>query len=225
MSELINIYTKGWSTKANSLDRATFYHEEIERAKQWLKPERYIEVVHIYLFNEHGELIIQKRSKEKAHNPKLLDKSIGGHIQSGDSPNLTAMIETIQELKTPSIVFENQAEFMRTYSVLKHYISTSALLEYIGTEDIISSKLLWWKIVPIGNRVHTYFGIYAGMVKNIDRESRWILYYSLEDLIEEMEENPGIFTNDLHDALTVYRNRMKEFLSLVISTSSPSAQS
>lgn len=59
------------------MERSEFYSEEVSRSRNGLTPERYIEVIHIFLFNEHGELIIQKRSKEKNHNPNLLDKSIG----------------------------------------------------------------------------------------------------------------------------------------------------
>lgn len=118
-------------------------------------------MVHIFLFNEHGELIVQKRSKEKQHNPNLLDKSIGGHVQNGDNPNLTAMIETIQELQTPSIVLNTESDFARTYSVLQEYITTSVILQYIDTLDILSRKVIDGKVVSIGNRVHTYFGIYA----------------------------------------------------------------
>jgi isopentenyldiphosphate isomerase len=101
------------------------------------------------LLNEHGELIIQKRAKTKNHNPNLLDKSIGGHVQYGDSPNLTAMIETIQELQTPSIVLENRADFERTLDVLRAYTATTAVMQYIETIDFISSKYIQNKLISL----------------------------------------------------------------------------
>ncbi len=212
MSEIINTYSQKNPWKVIPMERSEFYSEEVSRSRNGLTPERYIEVIHIFLFNEHGELIIQKRSKEKNHNPNLLDKSIGWHVQHGDAPNLSSMIETIQELQTPSIVLNTQSDFLRTYAVLKDYISTSAVLQYIDTRDSISLKVIGKEIVPIWNRIHTYFGIYGWRVKNIDKEAKWILYYSLEDLAEEIQDHPEIFTHDLSDALIRYSGAMNEFL-------------
>ncbi len=84
------------------MDRKEFYRGQVEAFKKFGKPTKAIAVVSIFLFNEHGELLVQKRSNEKAHNPGLLDKSIGGHIQIGDSPQYTVMVETVQELQVPS---------------------------------------------------------------------------------------------------------------------------
>lgn len=70
-------------------------------------------------------------------------------MQHGDAPNLSSMIETIQELQTPSIVLNTQSDFLRTYAVLKDYISTSAVLQYIDTRDSISLKVIGKEIVPI----------------------------------------------------------------------------
>ncbi len=212
MSEIINTYRLDNPGKVIPMSRASFYDEEISRSNRWLPPVKYIEVVHIFLFNEHGELIVQKRSKEKQHNPNLLDKSIGGHVQNGDNPNLTAMIETIQELQTPSIVLNTESDFARTYSVLQEYITTSVILQYIDTLDILSRKVIDGKVVSIGNRVHTYFGIYAWRVKNVDKEAKGILYYSLDDIREEISVQPEIFTHDLQVALVRYDERIKNFL-------------
>ncbi len=215
MSEIIHTYTVQNPWMMIPQDRNDFYAEEFVRWKNGWTPERYIEVVYIFLFNEHGELIIQKRSKEKTHNPNLLDKSVGWHVQYGDTPNLTAMIETIQELQTPSIVLHTPSDFLRTYEVLKNYITTSALLQYIDTRDSISQKIIGNEIVSIWNRIHTYFGIYGWRVKNVDKEAKWILYYSLEDLTEEIELHPEIFTYDLCDALIRYSGDMNQFLASV----------
>jgi NUDIX domain len=104
MPEIINIHTRENPGKSTPYDRSLFYDEEILRSRSGLPVMRYVEVIHVFLFTESGELIVQKRSKEKRHNPNLQDKSIGGHVQYGDNPNLTAMIEAIQELQVPSIV-------------------------------------------------------------------------------------------------------------------------
>jgi hypothetical protein len=79
------------------MDRDDFYAEQIALAESGKLTNKYVEVVNVFLFTEHGELIVQKRSREKKHNANLLDKSMGGHVRCGDTPSLTAMIETVQE--------------------------------------------------------------------------------------------------------------------------------
>jgi hypothetical protein len=77
MSEIIKIFTKDAPHKSLPYERDVFYAEEFEQSQKGIEISRYIEVVFVFLFNEHGELIVQKRSKTKNHNPNLLDKSIG----------------------------------------------------------------------------------------------------------------------------------------------------
>lgn len=215
MSEIINIYTKWMPHKSLPYERDVFYSEEFERSKKWGDISRYIEVIFVFLFNEHGELIIQKRSKTKSHNPNLLDKSIGGHVQHWDNPNLTAMIETIQELQTPSIVLENRDDFLRTFDVLREYTTTTAVMQYIETRDFESIKVMQGERISIGNRAHIYFGTYAWRVKNVDKEAKWILYYSLDELKDEIESRGDIFTEDLRYILTHYEAEMRTFITLV----------
>lgn len=214
MSEIIKIYNKNALNKAISYDRTAFYAEELERSQKGVEISRYIEVVFVFLFNEHGELIIQKRSKTKSHNPNFLDKSIGWHVQYWDNPNLTAMIETIQELQTPSIVLENQIDFIRTLQVLREYTATTAVMQYIESIDFTSIKSMNWEMVSIGNRAHLYFGTYAGRVKNVDKEAKGILYYSLDDLKDEIETHGNIFTEDLKYIISHYESEMRLFISI-----------
>lgn len=213
MQELINIFTHTSPQKSYPYERAIFYREETDRSDRDESIERYVEVIHVILFNEHGEIIIQKRSKEKNHNPNLLDKSIWWHVQVGDSPNLTAMIESIQELQTPSIVLDNHTDFLKTYEVLKNYLTTSAIIEYIDTVDFDSEKIIWDRCVSIGNRVHLYFWVYAGRVKNVDKEAKGIFTYSLDDIEDEIQKWEQYFTRDMIYLLRNYSGKMRKFLS------------
>jgi hypothetical protein len=82
------------------------------------------------------------------------------------------MIETIQELQTPSIVLENQTDFVRTFEVLRQYTTTTAVIQYIESIDFTSIKIMHGERVAMGNRAHIYFGTYAGRVKNVDKEAK-----------------------------------------------------
>ncbi len=65
MPEMIKIYIRENPGKATPVERATFYREEIARSQAGLRVERFVEVIYVFIFTEVGELIIQKRSKEK----------------------------------------------------------------------------------------------------------------------------------------------------------------
>jgi len=215
MSEIINTYSFSQQEQLIPMDRDDFYAEQIALAESGQPTNKYVEIVNVFLFTEHGELIVQKRSRNKKHNPNLLDKSMGGHVRCGDTPNLTAMVETVQELQTPSIVLNNKIDFLKTYRTLEGYLTTTAILQYITTIDRILPKIINAKTVPIGNRAHVFFWIYGGKVKNVDREAKGILYYSIDDLLEEMREFPDTFTQDMHFYMKEFFTEMREFLTTI----------
>jgi isopentenyldiphosphate isomerase len=55
-------------------------------------------VVHLHLFNEKGELYLQKRASTKDLLPGMWDTSVGGHINPGESPEKALKRETGEEL-------------------------------------------------------------------------------------------------------------------------------
>ena len=110
MNETVNTFLLKNPFESIPMDRKSFYEEQVSEYKKNGEPSRAIEVVNILLFNSQGELIVQKRSFDKNHNPGLLDKSIGGHLRYGDTPDYTVMVETIQELQTPSIVLKDKKD-------------------------------------------------------------------------------------------------------------------
>ncbi|MBP7806277.1 NUDIX domain-containing protein [Candidatus Gracilibacteria bacterium] len=215
MAEIINTYSFDHQEQLIPMDRDDFYAEQIALAESGKLTNKYVEVVNVFLFTEHGELIVQKRSREKKHNANLLDKSMGGHVRCGDTPSLTAMIETVQELQTPSMVLNNKIDFLKTYRTLETYLTTTAILEYVGTYDVVIPKIINGKSIGIGNRTHLFFGVYGGKVKNIDREAKGILYYTLDDLLQEMKEFPETFTHDMHHYISRNLADMREFLATI----------
>jgi isopentenyldiphosphate isomerase len=53
--------------------------------------------IHVWLYNKEGELFFQMRDKNKETFPGLLDASIGGHVEMGDSYEKTALKEAEEE--------------------------------------------------------------------------------------------------------------------------------
>ncbi|WP_164779661.1 NUDIX hydrolase [Paenibacillus kobensis] len=55
-------------------------------------------VVHVWLINAAGELLLQKRSKVKDLHPDQWYVSLGGHIESGETNEQTIVREFMEEL-------------------------------------------------------------------------------------------------------------------------------
>ncbi|MGR9013057.1 MAG: NUDIX hydrolase [Gammaproteobacteria bacterium] len=54
--------------------------------------------VHILVFNEQGQLFLQKRSKQKDLNGGLWDTSAAGHVDAGEEYYVSAVREITEEL-------------------------------------------------------------------------------------------------------------------------------
>ena len=55
-------------------------------------------IVHVLIFNNKGELLLQLRSKNKSYLPEYWGTSVGGHILSGESLKEAAVREMQEEL-------------------------------------------------------------------------------------------------------------------------------
>ena len=57
----------------------------------------YHSTVHIWIFTEEGNILIQKRSKKKELNPGVWDVSVAGHIKFNENIIKAAKRETLEE--------------------------------------------------------------------------------------------------------------------------------
>lgn len=53
--------------------------------------------IHVYFITPNKEFIFQHRAKDKDTYPNLLDATVGGHVEIGDSYEKTAIKETVEE--------------------------------------------------------------------------------------------------------------------------------
>jgi isopentenyldiphosphate isomerase len=68
-------------------------------------------VVHVLVFNEQGELLLQKRSMNKDVAPGRWDTSVGGHVSAGETLDEAMKREMAEELGIRACV----TEFLYTY--------------------------------------------------------------------------------------------------------------
>src|SRR5664280_2113080 len=57
-------------------------------------------VVHVLVFNDAGNLLLQKRSRNKDVAPGKWDTSVGGHVYPGENLKTAALREMEEELGT-----------------------------------------------------------------------------------------------------------------------------
>lgn len=214
--EIVNTYRIDEPETLAPMNRGKFYEEQIESFKKHNRPTRAVDIVGCLIFNPKGEVLLQKRSHSKNHNPGLIDKTLGGHIQYGDVPDYTVMVETIQELQTPSIVLRNKNDFEKTFDLLRGYLGTVSLIKYVDSDIHILPKIIKDERIDIANRLHFYIGVYNGRVKPSDGEAQGVLWYSLEDLEKEMARFPETFTDDIKIFMKRYANQIKEFREYII---------
>lgn len=53
--------------------------------------------IHVWIFNDKGELVFQRRSEKTDTNPGLLDASVGGHVEIGETYEDAAIKELREE--------------------------------------------------------------------------------------------------------------------------------
>lgn len=215
MPEIITTYKLDDLEQVVPMDRDEFYNEQVEVYKKTGKPTRAVAIVQVFLFSPDHDLILQKRSSRKNHNAGLLDKSMGGHIRFGNSPNYTVMVETLEELNVPSIVINDLDEFKKTYKLLSNYVSTSAIVQFIDSHTVNSEKTIGKEKILIGNKYYFYLGVYNGAMKPADREAAGLIFTPYDQLKDEIETAPDFYTADVKFFLNKYQKKIEEFLTVL----------
>jgi len=212
MSEIITTYKLDNLDQSMPMNRDEFYDAQLKLHKQGKKPVQAAAIAQVLLFTPDKEIILQKRSMNKRHNPGLIDKAMGGHIQFGDSPTYTVMVEVLQELSVPSIVLPTQEDFIKTYNLLENYLNSLAIIQFIDSRTVNSKKIFNGEEVLVGNKYYLYFGVYGGSIKPADKEATGVLFYKYDNFGKEITSNPEIHADDLKFFLDKYDKKMWEFL-------------
>ncbi len=84
--EFLEIYTSG-GLKTGKKELKSLIH----------KKGLFHSTVHIWIFSEKGNVLIQKRSTKKKINPGIWDVSVAGHIKFNEDIKAAAIRETLEE--------------------------------------------------------------------------------------------------------------------------------
>ena len=89
---------------------------EVPRDGDWHK------AVHIWIINENGDVLLQRRCATKDSNPNMLDISSAGHLSAGDNSLSGAIRELKEELNID--VKPDELQFIKTLKRNSKYTST-----------------------------------------------------------------------------------------------------
>lgn len=89
---------------------------EVHRDGDWHK------AVHIWILNDKGEILLQRRCEAKDSNPNMLDISCAGHLSAGDVSLSGAIRELKEELNLD--VNPEELRFIKTLKKSSKYTST-----------------------------------------------------------------------------------------------------
>ncbi len=143
------------------------------------EPETYHLVIHVCIFNHEGEMLIQKRREDKEGWPGMWDLTVGGSAISGDTVQMAAERETLEEIGLEldlsgcrpflTLPFSNGYD---EYFILNMDVEASSLLvpsaeveqvEWAGLEDILT-MIEEGKFIPYHkNLIRLIFDLKEGM--------------------------------------------------------------
>ncbi|MFM8424487.1 MAG: NUDIX hydrolase [Chloroflexota bacterium] len=79
--------------------------------------------VHVFLFNDQGDMLIQKRSADRANSPSLLDCSVSEHVKAGESYLEAAVRGLREEMGVEGIDLTLRGKIQMEYGVNDNEIS------------------------------------------------------------------------------------------------------
>jgi len=195
MSEKLEIYNLD-SELITIKNRKEFYSEIKTEFKNTGKISKKVKTIRLFLMNSSGRIYLQKRSKIKTENAGMYDKTVGGHVSAGDSFNMTTIKECAEELWFPATILEPE-EFEKAIKTTDLWIIwIFKKIDYIANFESIrilndNSKIIQPQMSSI------YFWYYDWPIRFVDGESSGIEVFFLDELKEEMQNNPNKFTEDI----------------------------
>lgn len=90
-------------------------------------------VAWLFVVNDKGEIILQKRSKEKETNPNKWTMSASGHLEAGDTDLEGAMRELEEEIG----IKVKEAELQYLFSAKEQYADDKMKINHIGNAYLV----------------------------------------------------------------------------------------
>lgn len=109
------------------------------------------QAVHVLVFNQHGDLFLQKRARTKDIQPGKWDSSVGGHMQPGETPEQAARREAEEELGLRNAPLHFAYQYLwrspRETELIRTFVARSAGPFQLQAEEIDGGR--FWSLAEI----------------------------------------------------------------------------
>lgn len=115
--------------------------QECHSGSKWLHP-----VVHLHIFNDAGELFLQKRSMSKDIQPGKWDTAVGGHMDYGENVEEALRREVREELGITNFIPEAVTQYVFESAIEKELVHTFRTLyngPIIPDQDELEEGRFW----------------------------------------------------------------------------------
>jgi len=154
-------------------ERTKFFDETRNEFEKTGKITKQVKRSLLFLMNSKGKIVLQRRNLSKSENPDLFDKTIGEHVEEGDSYNLTIIKECSEELGFPVSILEKK-DFNR--ALRKTDLRIIGIFKELDYNSNFQSVRIYKNgkmfIQPYMQTL--YIGYYNGPLQFIDGESSGI---------------------------------------------------
>ena len=151
-------------------------------------------IVHLWIYNSKGEVLMQKRAPQKKVWPNLWDVAVGGHLAAGEAPEDAAIKEAGEELgikvERQQLQFIDQSKY--EHEMEGNWMNRIFIWSYLTKMDIDISKLT--------------------LEKEEVSEAKWIEVEELEKILNNSDEARNFSPDIKHDsqiAITEIRKALK----------------
>lgn len=114
-------------------------------------------VVHVLVFNDSGELLLQKRSMRKDVAPGKWDTSVGGHVPNGEDLATAAIREMEEELGITPISLKPLYSYIHSNHYESEFVFTHSCMHNgpfsFNKEEI--DEVRFWNMKEIKNAMGT----------------------------------------------------------------------
>lgn len=204
MDEQLVIYAKDNPDEPLAVGRTDYYDNRYGRYK-----DKYCAIIDIILFNSRGEILFQKRGRNKRNGAGLLHTTVGGHINVGEVASFTVVHECIEELGAAALAYPKES-FGQAFAKLGAYTEKAALLCSIG-DFYLDYPAKNPNDGNIQDRIWFYLGRYDGPIENPDRSCAGYEWMDLATYRQELSAHPEQFTYSLKYYFDKFATELEAF--------------
>lgn len=121
--------------------------------------------VHVFMFNEKGEMLIQKRSSDRVNSPLLLDCSVSEHVKAGESYLEAAVRGLREELDLQGIEIDLLGKIQMEYGFNDLEISEIYVgrltSEHVNFDPVEIAEIRFMSMDELQNEIIHQKGLYC----------------------------------------------------------------